>query len=666
MADAVGVAIRVRPFLPGEEQVPNEGTTADLSDPSVSKVRVRINAKKVDVRSTFSKVFPTSATQQDVFDYCETAVDGALKGINATVFAYGQTNSGKTHTMLGSLQDMGPSAATVASVAGSGDAELPSPTSSGISLASSSNNNSNSSGSSSSSSHQQQPQQQQQHTMFSDDAGLIPRAAHRVFQLAAADSELQLTVTCSFLQIYNNQVYDLLRDKSMKSPLRIRERPREGIFINGLSHVQVSSAQDILSLLHSGGARRAVRGTEYNEASSRSHAILQLSIETQRDVQDPVTSGGGAGSGGGGGDGDDDGGGGGGGSGSGSGGSGGSGSGSSSSSSTRRVIRRAKLNLVDLAGSEKWNTARKMVTAQERELTAINSSLSALGNVISALADDKRSHVPYRDSALTRILQDALGGNSRTVLIATVSPTLHCAEESISTLKFADRASHVRLKIKVNELLDDAALLARANREIQRLKRLLKKHSSQQVRACLRVCVVRACMPARLRARVCGLHVRSLCLRVGICVLAFCLQMSMPLSCSSLRPLSSRPYMLALSVAVPPSPPSLSPSLPLPLPRFSLAVAPFLHPSIFVVSLFSLYVRAASMCLSRLPPPAGEAGGGRSQALPRDERSAPRGERAATTETADHGRAVHTHSRRRSRRRRRRHERLLCPRTRSR
>ena len=211
--------------------------------------------------------------------------------------------------------------------------------------------------------------------------------------------------------------------------------------------------------------RESLVATRYNEQSSRSHAILQLVVEAQREKPDPGDS-----------------------------------------TKTRRVIHRAKLNLVDLAGSEKWNTAVRMASAQEKELTHINSSLSALGNVISALSDEKRSHIPYRDSALTRILQDALGGNSRTVLIATVAPTVHCADETISTLKFADRASHVKLKIRVNELLDDATLLARANREITRLKRLLKKKSTKQVkqvRARVRASVLRAVRRFVVDACVC-------------------------------------------------------------------------------------------------------------------------------------------------------------------
>ena len=340
MADSVGVAIRVRPYLGGEEQSKNEGTTADLANPEVSKVRVRIKAKKIDLRSTFGKVFPTTTTQQDVFDYCEAAVDGALRGINATIFAYGQTNSGKTHTMLGQMDDIGPSRNLLNRSTTHGNASSGNGTSDGATTDSSAKVDQNGmTGPDSATS------SAAVHAMVGDEAGLIPRAAHRIFQLAMADDELQLTVTCSFLQIYNNQVFDLLRDKAMRTPLRIRQRPKQGIFINGLSQVQVSCAEDILHLLKSGGARRAVRGTEYNDQSSRSHAILQLAVESQRDKQDPADDG-----------------------------------------KTRRVIQRAKLNLVDLAGSEKWNTATKMGNAQQKELTHINSSLSVRAGAVMLYA----------------------------------------------------------------------------------------------------------------------------------------------------------------------------------------------------------------------------------------------------------------------------------------
>lgn len=181
------------------------------------------------------------------------------------------------------------------------------------------------------------------------------------------------------------------------------------------------------ALLFQGGRSRAVRATEYNEQSSRSHAILQLSIE----VEIPKDDG-------------------------------------------RIVMRKAKLNLVDLAGSEKWGTGEKDKDTK-KELVKINSSLAALGNCISALATKSRKHIPYRESPLTRLLQDSLGGGTRTIVIATVSPHPDNQEESASTLQFANRATRIAAKIQVNEVVNDAVLLKRAQREISRLKQKLSE-----------------------------------------------------------------------------------------------------------------------------------------------------------------------------------------------
>ncbi len=194
----------------------------------------------------------------------------------------------------------------------------------------------------------------------------------------------------------------------------------------GLSEFRVSSALEVLKLLAKGDNNRAVRSTEYNDESSRSHAILQLRIELEAVDENGAT-----------------------------------------------VIRKSKLNLIDLAGSEKWNVKTKLGNAHAKELTQINKSLSALGNVISALTESGRKHIPYRDSKLTRLLQDCLGGSSRTVVIATVSPALDSAEETSNTLLFADRAKRVMSKIRVNQVVDDAVLLSRAQEEIARLRKLL-------------------------------------------------------------------------------------------------------------------------------------------------------------------------------------------------
>ncbi|RLN64238.1 hypothetical protein BBJ28_00017094 [Nothophytophthora sp. Chile5] len=270
--------------------------------------------------------------------------------------------------------------------------------------------------------------------------GVIPRAVESLFE------ELRLisrqgsagVVHCSYMQIYNNDVFDLLQDSKhhMKDSLPVREMIKgngKQIYVSGLSEFRVTSLQETLQLLKVGNRNRTIRSTECNEKSSRSHALLQLSIEVESRGLESATT----------------------------------------------IIRRAKLSLVDLAGSEKWDTDIDMQGDRCRELTSINQSLSALGNVISALTNPRRTHVPYRDSKLTRLLQDSLGGNTRTVVIATISPSESALEETISTLQFADRAKCVAVRVKANELVDDAILLAQAQREISRLKLLLKQKSAQ-------------------------------------------------------------------------------------------------------------------------------------------------------------------------------------------
>lgn len=271
--------------------------------------------------------------------------------------------------------------------------------------------------------------------------GVIPRAVESLFEELRAISRhgAAAIVYCSYMQIYNNDVYDLLQENKqrMKEPLAVREMIKgnsKQVYVSGLSEFRVASLDETLKLLKAGNRNRTIRATEYNEKSSRSHALLQISAEVESRGMEGATT----------------------------------------------IIRRAKLNLVDLAGSEKWDTDVSMGSDRCKELTAINQSLSALGNVISALTKPKRTHIPYRDSKLTRLLQDSLGGNTRTVVIATISPSETALDETISTLQFADRAKSILVRVKVNEMVDDAILLARAQREIARLKVLLKQSGSQQ------------------------------------------------------------------------------------------------------------------------------------------------------------------------------------------
>ena len=283
--------------------------------------------------------------------------------------------------------------------------------------------------------------------------GVVPRAVQDLFaQLSSKSTEgegeagVQYTVYCSFLQIYNEKVHDLLQEATAASPaLAIHEHDVDGVYVEGLSEYLVTSATDCLRLVAFGAANRAVRATTYNESSSRSHAILQLQIERQV------------------------------------------------SGDTR--ITRSKLNLVDLAGSERWDMSGPGSAAHTSEMTHINLSLLTLSKCITALAKrDKATagstsprlgitadegggpvrHVPYRESKLTHLLKDALGGNSKTRLVCTLSPAAPSAGESFQTLVFADSAKRVMTHAKINtSMLPDRVLVKMLQAEVARLRERL-------------------------------------------------------------------------------------------------------------------------------------------------------------------------------------------------
>lgn len=236
-----------------------------------------------------------------------------------------------------------------------------------------------------------------------------------------------VSIYCSFVQIYNEKIYDLLLDGRNKKPLLIREDRAQGIYVDGLSEYIVQNAADCLAIMRRGEKNRANRQTKMNVQSSRSHTIFQLLLESNK-------------------------------------------------IDAKGMIRRSKLNLGDLAGSEKIDKDEEMVGQHMLELRSINQSLSTLGKVIMALAQKKAPpYVPFRESKLTRLLQDSIGGNCCTYLVATVSPTEDCCEESLSTLKFADRATHVVQKVKRNEInAKDDALILKLQSEISYLRELLK------------------------------------------------------------------------------------------------------------------------------------------------------------------------------------------------
>ncbi|TWW67174.1 Kinesin-like protein KIF13B [Takifugu flavidus] len=272
-----------------------------------------------------------------------------------------------------------------------------------------------------------------------DQPGLIPRLCSALFDRTQKEQreEESFTVEVSYMEIYNEKVRDLLDPKGGRQTLRVREHKVLGPYVDGLSRLAVASYKDIESLMSEGNKSRTVAATNMNEESSRSHAVFNIILtHTLKDLQ--------------------------------------------SGTSGEKVSR---LSLVDLAGSER---AAKTGAAGERlkEGSNINKSLTTLGLVISALAEqgtakNKNKFVPYRDSVLTWLLKDCLGGNSRTAMVATVSPAADNYEETLSTLRYADRAKSIVNHAVVNED-PNARIIRELREEVEKLRDQLTQAESMK------------------------------------------------------------------------------------------------------------------------------------------------------------------------------------------
>jgi hypothetical protein len=259
--------------------------------------------------------------------------------------------------------------------------------------------------------------------------GIVPRSMEQIFKYIEASSNKNSTfmVRASYLQIYNEIISDLL--KTDRTSLNIREDKKKGIFVEGLSEWAVRSPNEIFSLMQKGAMSRKTAWTNKNDVSSRSHAVFIIIVEQMKAVENS------------------------------------------------KQIKVGKLNLVDLAGSE---SVRITGATGERleESKKINQSLSCLGNVIAALTDVKpRSHIPYRDSKLTRLLKDSLGGNCKTTMMMMVSPAPEAFSETASTLKFGMRAKKIKNDARINEDVDQRALLRKYEVELRKLKQELERKS---------------------------------------------------------------------------------------------------------------------------------------------------------------------------------------------
>jgi len=300
--------------------------------------------------------------QKHVYDtVAASVVDSVLNGYNGTIFAYGQTGSGKTHTMEG----------------------RPDPP----------------------------------HLR-----GIIPNSFVHIFDYVSSASDQQFLVRASYLEIYNEEIRDLL-SKDPKNSLELKENIDTGVYVKDLTSFVVKNVTEIDHVMQAGKKNRSVGATLMNQSSSRSHSIFTIVIEC-------------------------------------------------CSAAAGDKIRVGKLNLVDLAGSERQS--KTGATGDRlKEATKINLSLAALGNVISALVDGKSSHIPYRDSKLTRLLQNSLGGNAKTVMCANAGPADYNYDETLSTLRYANRAKNIKNKPKINEDPKDA-MLREYQEEIKRLKSQLE------------------------------------------------------------------------------------------------------------------------------------------------------------------------------------------------
>lgn len=379
---------------------------------SLSRVESYGTAKSLSAQHKvfdLDAVFAPQASQKEVYDRSvgDAVRRNIFRGYNTTIIAYGQTGSGKTYTMGGKRE------ADLAN-----NMEACSPTNSN----SSSKNlvgmlKTNSSKSVNSSSEGISAQESSSFTIEEDD-GIIPRAVHDLFKAKQRhESAGEVSIQLTYLEIYNDELRDLLVDGGDEPEnLKLCDHGDDGVVVKGLTCVTVKSTELVKQLMESAAKRRTTASTRMNMRSSRSHAICSLLVTI-----DPATQ---------------------------------SGLNQSSSMSTRAEVITAKLTLVDLAGSERIKETGVSGLHQQESIN-INKDLFVLGKVISSLAEKTKAsrskvHVPYRDSKLTRLLRDSLGGNCCTVMVACVSPTQKNLDESVNTLRYAERTRTITNAVKQN------------------------------------------------------------------------------------------------------------------------------------------------------------------------------------------------------------------------
>lgn len=355
LSESITVVVRVKPFLEGESKEAKNRPALSVTGDVIS-----IDGGNPANRGTFAydRVYGPETTQDQLHDDCTSLlVSQVMDGFNGTALVYGQTGSGKTHTMMGEVED-------------------------------------------------------------EEMAGVIPRSIKQVFTHADLAEYDKFVVHVSLLEVYNENVYDLLA--GTESPMEVRENPDGTFFVEGLQQLEISNPEEGIEAVLRGNEHRAVSENNMHKDSSRSHCMLTLSVTKTLSIGGRVQT------------------------------------------------TTSKLNLVDLAGSERYQeTGGKLA----KESVNINQSLSCLANVISALTSGGKTnarHIPYRDSKLTRLLKDSLGGNCKTLMISNLHQSFSCLRETLGTLRYASRAKKIKNNARINAddvddrvqvLLDEVAAL---------------------------------------------------------------------------------------------------------------------------------------------------------------------------------------------------------------
>lgn len=335
---------------------------------------------------SFEQVFGPESDQSMVFNsIAKDIIDEMLEGYNCTIFAYGQTGTGKTYTISGDISE--------------------------------NFNTTNDDGN------------------LSDTAGIIPRSLSYVFRkldgMCTETPNVEYSIKVSYIEIYNEELRDLLNYNEDPKKLKIYGDNNNQITISGVEEVFIKNAKQGMTILRRGSINKQVAHTQSNEYSSRSHSLYTLTVHIK-----------------------------------------------TTSSTGEEIFKVGKLNLVDLAGSENINRSGIVENKRAKEAGMINQSLLTLGRVINSLVENS-PHIPYRESKLTRLLQDSLGGSTKTCIIATISPAQVNLDETLSTLEYANKAKYIKNKPKLNQNLSKKVLIKEYIDEINRLKSSLNSTKLQ-------------------------------------------------------------------------------------------------------------------------------------------------------------------------------------------